>query len=87
MTTAGWPCSQKPSCLYLAVAECTDGAVDGEGRSSGGKDSNSGLLYCQRGTIGIDIREGPVCVCVWRGWVMICVKGRLLRVIIDSSLH
>ena len=49
------------NCLYLAVAECADGAVDLEGCSSRGKDSNSGLLYCQCGTIGVDKREGPVC--------------------------
>ena len=57
---ADWP-SSLPNCLYLAVAECADGPVDWEGCSSRGKDSNSGLLYRQRGTIGVDKREGPVC--------------------------
>ena len=65
------------------MAECADGAVDGKGRSSRGKDGNSRLLYRQRGTIGVDKREGPVC----GGWVMVGVKGRLLGVVLISLLH
>ena len=61
--------------MYLAVAECTDRAVDRVGGGPRGENSNGRFLYGQCGSIRIDKHEGPVhwggvgwreCMCVGR---------------------